>query len=483
MASPILLVDDNQELLKLLVQLFEDAGHQVISAARGRQAIDVCRAQPPALAVLDVLLPDMTGYSLADALRKENPNLPLIFITGVFKAGRHALDARQKYSVLAYFEKPFDSKKLLEAVAKVVQPQKSESPEPDEDPFHVEMDVDYPEEGTPSDPLELTGRIKLTDLEKGATEIAGKDLTARPMTRAETGPIRPPAAEATELAAMPLRSYSLKVRRGELRNNLPSLITAFYISNETGELGVQRGRVKKVIYFERGQPVFALSNLISDRFGQFLVRVGKIKAHQLQEALQLGAATKRRTGDILIQKGLLEPTERMYYVGQQVKAIIYTLFGWEEGTYVLQLKDQASAEPIKLRHSDFPRHQEAVQARTPAAVVATARQADALRAAGVPAARDQTGGLGSASVVQNRRNAPGLGAADRSEALRTDSPFLPLLDGGADGPGASHVRAARPHTLSVGSMPGEAASIPLASSRCSSLPSTQRRSSAGCENL
>jgi CheY-like chemotaxis protein len=48
MASPILLVDDNQELLKLLVQLFEDAGHQVISAARGKQAIDVCRTQPPA---------------------------------------------------------------------------------------------------------------------------------------------------------------------------------------------------------------------------------------------------------------------------------------------------------------------------------------------------------------------------------------------------------------------------------------------------
>ncbi len=348
MASPILLVDDNQELLKLLVQLFEDAGHQVISAARGKQAIDVCRTQPPALAVLDVLLPDMTGYSLADALRMQNPNLPLIFITGVFKAGRHALDARQKYSVLAYFEKPFDSKKLLEAVAKVIPPEKPENSERDEDPFHVELDVDYLEEGPPSDPLELTGRITLTDLDRGATEIAGKDLTARPMNRDDTGPIRPPAAEAAPLTAMAPLVFGPKVRRGELRNNLPALITAFYISKETGELGVQRGRVKKVIYFEKGQPVFALSNLISDRFGQFLVRVGKINPHQLQEALQLATATKRRTGDILIEKGLLEPTERMYYVGQQVKAIIYTLFGWEDGTYVLQLKRKASAEPIKL---------------------------------------------------------------------------------------------------------------------------------------
>jgi hypothetical protein len=167
------------------------------------------------------------------------------------------------------------------------------------------------------------------------------------MNRDDTGPIRPPAAEATPPALAPL-VFGPKVRRGELRNNLPALITAFYISNETGELGIQRGRVKKVIYFEKGHPVFAFSNLISDRFGQFLVRVGKIKAHQLQEALQLATASKRRTGDILIEKGLLDPTERMYYVGQQVKAIIYTLFGWEDGTYVLQLTHKASAEPIKL---------------------------------------------------------------------------------------------------------------------------------------
>src|SRR6185312_5632598 len=122
-------------------------------------------------------------------------------------------------------------------------------------------------------------------------------------------PARPAAAKPAQ------RSRS---RQGELRDNLPSLITAFYLSKETGELGVQRGKVKKVVYFEKGTPVFALSNLLSDRFGQFLVRTGRVKPEQLQEVTQVVAKTQRRTGDVLIEKGLLKDTERLYYVGQQV---------------------------------------------------------------------------------------------------------------------------------------------------------------------
>src|SRR6185312_7484003 len=104
-------------------------------------------------------------------------------------------------------------------------------------------------------------------------------------------PARPAAAKPAQ------RSRS---RQGELRDNLPSLMNAFYLSKETGELGVQRGKVKKVVYFEKGQPVFALSNLLADRFGQFLVRVGKIKDDQLQGAATVAKATNRRTGDVLI---------------------------------------------------------------------------------------------------------------------------------------------------------------------------------------
>ncbi|HVE86002.1 MAG TPA: response regulator [Myxococcales bacterium] len=351
MAPPkILVVDDNQELLSLLTQLFEESGYSVIAAGKGRTALDAAKAGKPQAAVLDLLLPDMMGYHLADQLRKEQPRLPLVFVTGVFKGGKHALEARQKYGAAAYFEKPFEAAKLIEAVAQLVPPEKQKPAASSiEDAFEVELDIDVDDEG-PQDAMELTGRIKVTGGGNLTAEIRGENLTASPMHREKaTGarpPPPPPASRPPPAARAPPAGGTS--RRGELTDNLPSLITAFYLSKETGELGVQRGKVKKVVYFEKGTPVFALSNLAADRFGQFLVRVGKIKPEQLQDAAQVAAASRRRTGDVLVERGLLQETERLYYVGQQVKAIIYSLFGWEDGTYLMSFKDKATAESIKL---------------------------------------------------------------------------------------------------------------------------------------
>lgn len=348
MAPRILVVDDNSELLSLLIQLFEDAGYEVVGASRGKQALEAARDKPPGAAVLDILLPDMMGYQLAEALRREQPQLPLIFITGVFKGGKHALEARQKYAA-SYFEKPFEASKLLEAVQKLLPVEKPAPPPAAsaQQAFEVELDIDVEEEEGPQDALELTGRIKLTGSDNLSAEIRGANLTASPMTRGPQTMVRTTPPEGPRMPP-PAAVGGPNSRRGELRDNLPALITAFYLSRETGELGVQRGKVKKVVYFEHGAPVFALSNLLADRFGQFLVRVGKIKPEQLQDATAVAAQSGRRTGDVLIERGLLKDNERFYFVGQQVKAIIYSLFAWEEGSYVMSFKERPTAESIKL---------------------------------------------------------------------------------------------------------------------------------------
>jgi two-component system OmpR family response regulator len=342
MAPRILVVDDNQELLSLLTQLFENAGYEVVAASRGKQAVELARAQPPLAAVLDILLPDMMGYHLADALRKEQPELPLIFITGVFKGGKHALEARQKYDTAGYFEKPFEAKRLLEAVGERVPAQKATA-QSIGDAFEVELDIDVEEDG-PQEAMELTGRIRVTGGGDLTAELRGANLTAGPVRKGDEVSPRSPAQGQIAPASDPVSGS----RRGELTDNLPSLITAFWLSRETGELGVQKGKVKKVVYFEKGQPVFALSNLLSDRFGQFLVRVGKIKPDQLQDAAAVAAESKRRTGDVLIERGQLKDTERLYFVAQQVKSIIYSIFAWEDGTYFMSFRDRATKESIKL---------------------------------------------------------------------------------------------------------------------------------------
>ena len=346
MAPTLLLVDDNQELLSLLTQLFEDAGYRVLASGKGKLALELAAANPPQGAVIDILLPDMMGFHLAEALHKLQPKLPLVFVTGVFKGGKQAGEAKMKYGAADYFEKPFEAQKLLEAVKRLVPVQKKEKAESIEDAFEVELDIDVEEE-EPQEAMELTGRIRVTAQDNISAELRGAPLTAVATSKGNSGQVRgpPPGKPA---AAAPARGSSPAIRRGELQDNLPSLITAFYQTGQSGELGVQRNKVKKVVYFEKGQPIFAMSNLVTDRFGQFLVRVGKIKAEQLQDAAAVASQTKRRTGDVLIERGLLRDTERLYFVGQQVKAIIYSLFGWEEGSYVMNFRDKAGAEAIKL---------------------------------------------------------------------------------------------------------------------------------------
>ncbi|MGB8930676.1 MAG: DUF4388 domain-containing protein [Anaeromyxobacteraceae bacterium] len=352
MGTKILLVDDNQELLVLLSRLVEQQGWTPVPVARGKAAIDAIPVEQPAIAVVDVLLPDMMGYDVGAALRKAN--VPFIFMTGVFKGGRAAADARAQHGASGYFEKPFDSKKLVDTLRALLPAgtpaaaPRSSTPPPlplpdDKDDFDVDLTVEADE---PVDAMELTGRVVLTEDGKVSAVLKGETVTAGAIgapSRPAPRPAPPPLASAVRKQAT-----DLSRTEGALHENLPELITAFYLAQQTGELTVQRGKVKKSILFEKGRPVFAISNLVTDRFGPFMVRVGKLTQSQLELCTAAADKTGRRTGDVLVEMGLLKDTEKLYYVAQQVKAIIYSVFGWEEGQFRLHFTDRAAKEAIKI---------------------------------------------------------------------------------------------------------------------------------------
>jgi DNA-binding response OmpR family regulator len=328
----ILLVDDNQELLTLLARLIEAEGWTPIPVNRGRAAIDKIASEQPAAAVVDVLLPDMMGYDVAHALR--NAQVPFVFMTGVFKGGRAAIDSRTQHGAAGYFEKPFEARKLVEALRVLVPaPSSTQVPPPRPAPsgapsslvlepsdFDVEVAVEADE---PVEAMDLTGRVVLTEDGKVSAVLRGATVHA--------GAVGPETK--TE---------------GKLEENLPELITAFYLAQQTGELTLQKGKVKKTLYFDRGRPCFAISNLVTDRFGPFLVRAGKITQSQLELCVAAADKTGRRTGDVLVEMALLKETEKLYFVAQQVKAIVYSVFGWQEGEYRMHFTDRAAREAIKL---------------------------------------------------------------------------------------------------------------------------------------
>jgi two-component system, OmpR family, response regulator len=352
MPPKILLVEDNQELLTLLARLVEAEGWTPIQAAKGRTALDLLTKDPPAAAVVDVLLPDMMGYDVGHALR--NAQIPYVFMTGVFKGGRAASDARTQHGAAGYFEKPFEARKLVEALRGLLPaaPATRAMPPPLPPPgeltdFDVEVAVESDE---PVDAMELTGRVVLTEDGKVSAVLRGATVTAGPLGTPAKPPPRPTAPPSAAGSRPPTaaRRHDLSKTEGKLEENLPDLITAFYLAQQTGELTLQKGKVKKTLYFEKGRPCFAISNLVTDRFGPFLVRVGKITSAQLEQCQAAADTTGRRTGDLLVEMTLLKETEKLYYVAQQVKAIVYSVFGWEEGEYRLHFADRAAREAIKI---------------------------------------------------------------------------------------------------------------------------------------
>ena len=98
----------------------------------------------------------------------------------MFKGGKHAADAKAKHGAVAWFEKPFEARKLLEAVAHFVPATRSSSGGTEE--FEVELDIDIEEEEQP-DTMELTGKIKVMDAGEVSAELRGADLRAKPMQR------------------------------------------------------------------------------------------------------------------------------------------------------------------------------------------------------------------------------------------------------------------------------------------------------------
>jgi CheY-like chemotaxis protein len=108
----VLVADDNRGFAELVRALLEDAGHAVLTAYSGLAAIAVVEQNAVDLAVLDVLIPGISGDAVAERLRQIDPKLPVLLMTG-------SSDSFTAGSGLPVLRKPFPQEELLAAVRRL----------------------------------------------------------------------------------------------------------------------------------------------------------------------------------------------------------------------------------------------------------------------------------------------------------------------------------------------------------------------------
>ncbi|MDP9405564.1 MAG: response regulator [Actinomycetota bacterium] len=113
-------VDDDHVIRGLLEVNLEMEGHEVITAVDGQDALDKVRADPPDLILLDVMMPNLNGWQVAETLKADaaTRHIPIVFLSA--RAMEADVRKGSDIGVESYVTKPFDPIDLMELVGRLL---------------------------------------------------------------------------------------------------------------------------------------------------------------------------------------------------------------------------------------------------------------------------------------------------------------------------------------------------------------------------
>ena len=123
-AARILVIDDDENIRKVLETILEDEGYIVETAETAKKGIEKSEKEFYNLALIDVRLPDMEGIELLSKLRNTKPKMRKIIVTG-YPTLQNAVAAVNR-GADAYVMKPFEVDKILQTIREQLKKQEEE---------------------------------------------------------------------------------------------------------------------------------------------------------------------------------------------------------------------------------------------------------------------------------------------------------------------------------------------------------------------
>jgi DNA-binding response OmpR family regulator len=124
----ILVVEDDPTICQLIAAALEEEGYSVTVTFDGQNGLKQAYQSPPRLVITDVMLPQMDGLTLVNALRShpQTQNIPVIMVSAV--ASKLAQASQHALTRVEYLAKPFDLEQLLARVAHCISLKAEPSP-------------------------------------------------------------------------------------------------------------------------------------------------------------------------------------------------------------------------------------------------------------------------------------------------------------------------------------------------------------------
>lgn len=310
-AKTALVVEDDKGIQALLRDALELEGFQVMCEKDGDWGLRALQRRLPDVLVTDILLPTLGGFELIELLRKMpgGAHVPVVAISGIYRASKHKKNAKERLGVAAYLDKPFEMATLLEALKEALGADypRSSNPRPKAKP--VAHDVG-------DDPLaDFDTRLEKNEVEKAEHSFSGP-----------------------------------RTAKGNLKHKrFPEVLSQLYRWKATGALLLRRDRTKKIVYLKEGYPIFVKSNLLSECLGRVLVREKMISDEECEKSLKvMKDRPGRQQGTVLIELGSISPHNLVFGLQLQLEQKLFDIFSWPDGDYQFNAKIEIPAQTVHL---------------------------------------------------------------------------------------------------------------------------------------
>jgi len=313
MYKHILLADDESGIREPWGDMLVQQGFKVVLAADGDEAFAQFESheEPFDLLIVDALMPGRDGFKLVQDIRKHSKGrtVPIMMVSGVYRAAQHANRAYSDFGVQVYLDKPITPEKLLSTARKLMGISSKAS-----------------DSGLRGD-------------KSGASDKYGPLFAMNPQDAPAMG----------KLSSVPL----------------PVILFKLFRIKATGELSLQNGNERKSILFEKGKIITATSNIAEEYLGETLARVGRITQEQNQASLEISEKTSQRQGDILLKQGWLHSHELPRYLRMQTEERLLRAFMWTDADYAFRPMKALPGQNVVIERNTLTAIKDGIMMNTP----------------------------------------------------------------------------------------------------------------------